>query len=281
LPDGNLEVWEAFSDGYWSLTSINGFSVADYNISLTGNGFTPADSLFDITRVIKRTTGAGDWEMDGVHSDAVIPVFNRLNLTGDISSSGTHYGLGKVRPRIIEQPRDTAICDGTDAWFAVRASGYPDLTYKWQIHDGSWVDINDGGVYSETDTDTLRITGADLTFDGFRYRVRILDGYNNPHPSAAAQLTVNPVPVITNTILSDTLCNDMSFHFDLESDVPGTTFAWMATADPGISGASDGSGDRIEGALYNVTDSIGKVIFTVLPTGPMSTYCSGSIRSPI
>ncbi|GAI59028.1 unnamed protein product, partial [marine sediment metagenome] len=143
LPDADVEVFEAYDDGYWSLTST-GFSCGDYNINLDGSGFlTP---IQDITRIIKRPAG-GDWLLDGTHSDAIGSVGYRFNLTGDILTTGNHFGFGRSRPRILEHPADTAVCDGESASFSVSVLGRIPLYYQWQENQGSgWNNISDAGI---------------------------------------------------------------------------------------------------------------------------------------
>ena len=53
INEGGVEVSDAFTDGYWSFTAKNGFSSGNYSVNLNGTGF--STSIYDITRVIKRT----------------------------------------------------------------------------------------------------------------------------------------------------------------------------------------------------------------------------------
>ena len=147
LPDPPVEVYQAFNDGYWSLIA-NGFSSNDFNINMDGAGFTPV--VQNITRVIKRPS-VGDWLLDGTHSDAIDTVAYRNNLTGGISATGNHFGLGMARPLVWDHPADTAVCDGTNAFFKVVATGLDPLSYQWQEKRGAgWNNIYDAGIYSGT-----------------------------------------------------------------------------------------------------------------------------------
>jgi len=147
LPDPPVEVYQAFNDGYWSLIA-NGFSSNDFNINMDGAGFTPV--VQNITRVIKRPS-VGDWLLDGTHSDAIDTVAYRNNLTGGISATGNHFGLGMARPLVWDHPADTAVCDGTNAFFKVVATGLDPLSYQWQEKRGAgWNNIYNAGIYSGT-----------------------------------------------------------------------------------------------------------------------------------
>jgi gliding motility-associated-like protein len=275
IASDSVEIYEAFDNGYWSLTA-NTFSSTNFDINIDGSGFTLP--FQEISRVIKRQTG-NDWLVDGNHNNAIGTVAYRNSLTGDISALGTHFGLGRCRPRIQVQPKDTAVCDGESAAFSVVASGPQPLTYQWQEHDGSgWSNITNGGIYSGATTDTLLLDPTDLTMDGYRYRVFIYDPYGNFKISlSSATLTVNPNPVATATPQMDTICNWSTTHIELTSDVPGTIFTLEVLYSGSINGTSNIlSGDTIKQTLENPTLNPDSVVYRIFPNGPFSTNCGGT-----
>jgi gliding motility-associated-like protein len=281
LAKDSVEVYEAFDDGYWSLTSNNGFSSNDYNINLDGSGF--LSPLQEITRIIKRPSG-GDWLVDGSHNNTIGSIAYRNNFSGGISNTGNHFGFGHCRPRIQVQPKDTAVCDGESAEFSVVASGPQPLTYQWQEFRGvGWNNISDGGIYSGTTSDTLLIDPTDLSMNGYRYRVFIYDQYGNFKISqSSATLTVNPNPVATATPQQDTICNGATTHIELTSDVPGTTFTLEVLYNGGILGTSTTlDGDTIKQTLTNPTLVADSVVYRIFPTGPFSTFCGGTADTVI
>ncbi|MBA7553745.1 hypothetical protein ES705_46344 [subsurface metagenome] len=171
LPDPPVEVYDAFDDGYWSLTAKNGFSSNDFNINLDGAGFTPP--VQNITRIIKRPSG-GNWLLDGTHSDAIGNVTYRNNLTGGISATGNHFGFGMARPLFWVHPADTAVCDGTIAFFTVIATGLDPFSYQWQENRGTgWNNISDAGIYSGTTTDILQLSITTLVMDDYQHFRRL------------------------------------------------------------------------------------------------------------
>ncbi|RKZ30520.1 hypothetical protein DRQ33_07805, partial [bacterium] len=94
------------------------------------------------------------------------------------------------------------------------ATGATPLSYQWQENDGGgWLDLSEGGVYSNTSTATMNI--SDVTgLDGYQYRCVV----TNPCGSAtsnAATLTVNPlvyVPRIMNYQAKLTDENGVAIH---------------------------------------------------------------------
>lgn len=280
IPTDTVEVYDADSTGYWSLTARNTFQTNNFNINLSGSGFrTPYQNA---TRVIKRAPG-GNWTLDGVHRDATDSVIYRDHLTNGIASDTSHFGWGHIRPRIQEQPDDTAVCDGFSAYFRVVSTGRGTLTYNWEVLEGTgtWTPISDDAVYDHSDTDTLIIKAADLSMDGYKYRVLITDSLGNTkHSNAQATLTVNPNPVATATPQQDTVCNGETTNIALSSDVPATTYAVDVIYQGSILGAKSydeyAGYSSIEDTLVNPTLYADSVIYVITPYGPFATHCEGT-----
>ncbi|MEN8228249.1 MAG: hypothetical protein ABFS38_08855, partial [Bacteroidota bacterium] len=94
LSEGSVNVTNQYTEGYWSLTSTNGLTSTDYSIQLTATNFS-SYSIIPGTRIIKRASG-GSWLLDGTHAAASDPDLYRNNLTGGISTTGSHFGIGHV-----------------------------------------------------------------------------------------------------------------------------------------------------------------------------------------
>ena len=279
-PADSVEVWRADSIGFWSLKA-NGFASNNYNLSLDGTGFlTPYQN---VTRLLTRDA-AGDWTLDGDHEDAIGSVIYRNNMTGGIPGTGNHYGWGHIKPRIQTQPADTAVCDGESADFSIVVTGRGTLEYRWEVNTestsgvGGWTTVDNGGIYSNATTDTLHIASTDLSMDGYKYRVIVTDSLGNfKRSNAQATLTVNPRPVATAIPQKDTVCNGTETNIELTSDVTGTTFEIEVLYSGSIAGTSTTlDGNYIRHTLTNPTTDYDSVIYRIIPTGPFSTFCSGT-----
>ena len=272
LNDSGDEVYDRDSDGYWTLKALNSLASTNYAVNLNYSGFTAVNNA---SRILKRTDGA-NLVLDGIHGTVINPEITRTNLTG-ISTNTTDLAIGKGRPRIVTQPINDTVCDNSIAVFSVVATGQGTLTYKWQENKGSgFADITNGGIYSGATSDHLSITNASLSMSGYTYRCIVSDGPGDPNTSNSAILIVKPIPIISLTQTSDTICNNTNEIITPSSSVAGSTFTWTISADAGINGASAGNGLLISQTLTNSNSFAAKVIYTIKPVGPVPTHCNGA-----
>ncbi len=73
---------------------------------------------------------------------------------------------------IAVHPQDVAACTGEQAEFSVQATGTT-ITYQWQvsINGSTFVNIQDGSLYSGTTTANMTVLNVLPTMNGYRYRV--------------------------------------------------------------------------------------------------------------
>jgi hypothetical protein len=106
-----------------------------------------------------------------------------------------------VPPEITVQPVSQTANVGDTVNFSIAATGVYAPTYQWQFSangGSSWADVPVSSPYSGEATDTLTITGATMSRNGYQYRCVATNGVNPDATSNAATLTVNKiVPVIT------------------------------------------------------------------------------------
>lgn len=280
LDDDGNEIYDRVSTGYWSLTSVSPLATGSYNLRVDYNGFLGVDLS---SSIIKRTNG-GSLELDGQHGSVTANEVTRTALVNGISSNVTDIAIGKGRPRIVNHPHNIDICENSDAYFVVKARGRGSLSYQWQVNTGSgFTNISNGGVYSHVTDDKLILTTAPYGMNGYRYRCIITDGQGNPNISGEALLTVNKIPVAIATPEEQDECPGVDFTnivLGTSNSVTGTTFAWTRNNPDGIvtnlplSGSAQG--DMITGVFNNTKDFPITVTFTIIPTGPATTFCVGN-----
>lgn len=87
-------------------------------------------------------------------------------------------------PVISSNPKNDTVCSGSSALFVVAANHavYPiiGVTYQWQVSSNggsSWLPISDVGMYSGATTDSLTISGLNLSLNGYMYRTMVYNVY--------------------------------------------------------------------------------------------------------
>ena len=104
-------------------------------------------------------------------------------------------------PVIVSEPVNQSITYGESAGFNVIATGV--VTYQWQENAGSgFVDLIDGGIYSNAKTASLAITFPGVVMNGFKYRC-ILTGNCLSAIATTAPATLVLTNVSTNEVSAE------------------------------------------------------------------------------
>lgn len=175
---------------------------------------------------------------------------NKILITGYFTDydGTTRYGLARVtngvgQITIDAQPANLTVCAGQPATFTTVASGAANITYQWQFSSsltGSFVDVSNGGGYTNASTPTLSINTSSSFGSGY-YICRI-DGdlattvFTNP-----VQLIINPIPA-TPTTTNGNRCGTGSVTLSASGGLPGE-FRWYTNSTGGtaISGEVNSS----------------------------------------
>ena len=89
-------------------------------------------------------------------------------------------------------------------------------------------------------------------------------------------IIVNPIPIITNTNLTQTICSGTdTVDINLTSDLPNTTYIWTATAPTGVTGftASGNTNTIPVQTVFNSNTTSENVTYTITPT---TNGCDGN-----
>ncbi|MBN4061630.1 hypothetical protein JYU20_00345 [Bacteroidales bacterium AH-315-I05] len=124
-----------FTEGYWHIAAVSALASTDYNLRLTGNGFT-SYPINASTRVLKRATGTTDWTLNGNHAGDATPTAFRNNMN-NISDFEFCFGdTANCTPpvtSVITGPDSVCINDDGVAYFVTPTGG---STYNWTITGG-------------------------------------------------------------------------------------------------------------------------------------------------
>lgn len=83
LEEDMLPIYEdgLFTEGTWSLIPES-LTSTDYDLELTGTGFTSGGEEDGTVRILKRPDNGGDWILDGMHVPGSGDVAKRSGLSG-------------------------------------------------------------------------------------------------------------------------------------------------------------------------------------------------------
>lgn len=132
----------------------------------------------------------------------VTTTYNATAVNGSCTSFTSTSVTVNVNIPVSEiiQPTDATICEFATATFGTKAKG-TSPAYQWLVNTGNgiYTNIINNSNYSGTTTDTLKISSAPFTWNGYKYRCKVtsLAPCITYDTSAAATLHINPTPVVT------------------------------------------------------------------------------------
>lgn len=177
---------------------------------------------------------------------------------------------------ISTNPSDATICANGNTTFSVSATNASG--YQWQVNTGSgFSNISNGGVYSNATTQTLSITGAPATMDGYTYRV-VVSGTANA-TSSPAVLNVQSAPSITSSPTNSSLCVGGSTSFSVSAS-NATGYQWQVNNGSGYSNITNGGvysgANSATLSLTGVSPSMDGYAYRVIASGT----CTPAMVSP-
>ena len=134
-------------------------------------------------------------------------------------------------PTITTHPVDVAKCAGSGgsgvSTFSIVSPFAGGIIYQWQekVASGSFMNITNGGVYSNVTSTTLTITGAPVGMSGNKYRC-VVGNCTTPVISFDATLTIDAPPVITLQPVAASVCDGANAVFNVATTGSGVTYQW-------------------------------------------------------
>jgi len=179
-------------------------------------------------------------------------------------------------PTITNALFTQAICSGSSATF-IPSSGVSGATFAWSasLSSGtvSGFSANGSGNISEVLSNSTSLSGT-VTY--------VITPTGPASTSCLGTpvnfvVTVDPIPTVTNTTLTQAICSGSTATFTPTSGVASSSFGWTASLTSGtVTGFSANGIGNISEALTNSTNSSGTVTYVITPTGPTSTSCLGT-----
>ncbi|MBS1773996.1 MAG: T9SS type A sorting domain-containing protein [Bacteroidetes bacterium] len=207
----------------WQVNSGSGYS----NIS-NGGVYSNATTA---TLNISNTTG-----LDGYLYRAIA-----TNGGGSSSPSSSATLTVSTAPSVTTQPSNSSVLSGGSTSFTIAATGTA-LTYQWQENTGStWVNVTNGGIYSNATTATLNLTGVILAMNNYQYRCIITGTCTPIATSNAVTLSVGtPFPAITTNPSNNTACAGSIATFTVTASNTPTGYTWQENTGSGYTNVTNG-----------------------------------------
>ena len=171
-------------------------------------------------------------------------------------------------PIVVATPANPSICSGSNTGIAL-SSLVAGTTFSWTVTgDPAIVGFNSGsGNAINQALINTSFAPANVT-----YTITPRANGCNGLPVTVVVI-VNPIPDVTNSPLTSTICSGGTTNIALTSHVAGTIFTWTVTASAGVTGSSAGSGNSISQTLVNTGFSTKTVTYSIIPS---ANGCSGT-----
>jgi hypothetical protein len=217
-----------------------------------------------------------------------VPAFNAINntdlpVTATITVIPTLNGCqGPERtftitinpiPKVIV-PADIVLCEGTKSSIISFNSNTPGTTYTWTSSNSLIGLASSGSGEIPVFTASNKSTGI---IQSVITVTPVLNGC--PGPASTFNISVKPLPRLSNNSLSQSLCTGSSSkEVILTSDIPGTSFTWTSNAPSGLEGFAVRGTNKIPvQTLINTKSVPDTITYTIIPsydgcTGPASKY---------
>lgn len=163
------------------------------------------------------------------------------NASTQYAASNTASLTVDALPSVTSNPSDRSICIGTSTTFGITATG-KDITYQWQLDDGSgWINLTNAGAYSNVNTNTLTVSNVTLAMDGYEYRCVVSGKCSPSDNSAAAELSIDLPPHITNQPADASVCDGSDITFTVSATGAGLKYQWQVDDGTGFANVANNS----------------------------------------
>jgi gliding motility-associated-like protein len=232
-----------------TFTGASGTAPYTFTYTLNGGANQTIVSTGNTASIAAPTT------VDGTFTYALVSVQDASTTTCSNAQTGTAVVTVKIKPVIALAVSNAVICSGSNV--TITPSSTPaGASYTWVATNNSTT----GGSSSAGSViaDNLSTTGT----TGGTTDYTVTGTLNGCTGTAQTTITVNPVP--TATAMNATICSGDMTAINLNSNIPGTTFAWTATPTSGVNGSSNGTGNQIAQTITSMSG--GTVTYAVTPT---------------
>ncbi len=145
-------------------------------------------------------------------------------------------------PSVTNHPANADACvGGGTSYYAlgVATTGAAPLGYQWQVNTGTgFTNLVNGAPYGGVTTNTLIITGATTTMNGYTYRCAINNSTCFAINTNAATLTINTLPAVVTQPTDKTVCAGSNTSFGITATGTGLSYQWQMNTGSGYQNVS-------------------------------------------
>jgi len=173
-------------------------------------------------------------------------------------------------PSITQQPADKSVCEGKSTYFKTEASGSIS-GYQWYENDGGgWSALLNMDYYNEVTTDSLSISGVDITLEGYQYYCEVIGVCGNLNTNTIT-LSINKSPEITVEPVNLTICEGVDTSLTIDATGDNISYNWEINKGTSWETATDSAGyidvDINSLHLLNVDYSLNGIKFRCIVSG--------------
>ncbi len=186
-------------------------------------------------------------------------------------SVGNECGIGttsftfivKELPVASAMPAEQSICSGSSTNIVLTSSLAGQTSFSFFPENETGITNTSAGTGNLIDQEPFN--SDDLVRDVL-YKI-IPEANGCKGDTAEALVHVNPVPVLNNTDLVDSVCSGAEYSITFTGNLPAVSFEWsVSNASSNVSGfAQSGNGTLLEENYDNSSSSVGYVIYDILP----------------
>ena len=248
---GNNASSSDFLSRYWTIT-FNDINGPNYSLSANYPSVDVSGTESEIAAGV--WTGSTPWIKGNQASGNTISSTG-LSGNGTIILSGITLDAPTVE--INGGVANEEICNGASVVLTAVPTGDPGWTYAWSPS---------AGLSATTVANPTASPSSNTT-----YTVTVTDG-NGFTATDDIDVIVHPIPDVTPSPASETICSGDATNIALSGSVTGTAFNWTVSQS-GVTGATDGNGTSIAQTLTATGTTPGTVTYSITPS---ANDCTGT-----
>ena len=205
----------------------------------------------------------------------VVPLYTYAGRTCEGTPKNYRITVNPAARVDFSLPNQT-ICSNTTSAVVNLTSTTTDVDFDWTAQPvAGIVGLATSGSNQIPAQTLMNTTSAPITIV-YKAKATTRGGASCEGGETEYRITVNPIPTLTASETSKTICSSQSVNISLSSNMVGTQYSWSISVNPNITGAANGNGASINQNLINTSAIPQTITYTVVPTFENSLVaCNG------